>query len=158
MLRIDKSIYDTNLAICENISYFKKIDRGLLSQNILGYLRNFIEYIVIKEFSQGDDVNPNDYDFRVAALKYIKSRGNLRFLYKFHDLLQKSVSHYTVDGDGSERLMLKYYEYLLKVKKFLKEKYNMNVLENINEFPLNIDTELNEYYSKIAKKINKPKE
>lgn len=156
MLRIDKSIYDTNLAICENISYFKKIDRGLLSQNILGYLRNFIEYIVIKEFSQGDDVNPNDYDFRVAALKYIKSRGNLRFLYKFHDLLQKSVSHYTVDGDGSERLMLKYYEYLLKVKKFLKEKYNMNVLENINEFPLNIDTELNEYYSKIAKKINKP--
>ena len=30
--------------------------------------------------------------------------------------LQKSVSHYTLDENGSDRLMLKYYEYLLKIK------------------------------------------
>lgn len=156
MLKIDKAIYDTSEVICGNISYFGKANRGLLSQNILGQVRNFVEYVAIKELSQGKDVNPNDYDLRVDALKYIKKKGNLRFLYKFHDLLQKSVSHYTVDKDGSERLMLKYYEYLLKVKKFLKKQYNMNVLENIHEFPLNTDTELSEYYSKIAEIIENP--
>jgi hypothetical protein len=31
---------------------------------------------------------------------------------KFHDLLKISTSHYTLDGDASERLMLKYYEYI----------------------------------------------
>ena len=36
-------------------------------------------------------------------------------------------------------MMLKYYEYLLKIKVFLKEKYNMDVLENIDDFPLNLD-------------------
>ena len=108
MLRIDKAILDTNGVICDNISQLSFADRGLLSQNILGQIRNFVEYIAIKAYSNGQDVNPNDYDLNVAALKDMQRRGNLRFLYRFHEMLQKSVSHYTVDKDGSERLMLKY--------------------------------------------------
>ena len=50
------------------------------------------------------------------AEKYVKKIGKLRFLGKFHDLLQISVSHYTPDENASERLMLKYYEYLIKIK------------------------------------------
>ena len=117
MLRIDKAILDTNRAICDNISQLSFVDRGLLSQNILSQLRNFVEYIAIKVYSNGQDVNPNDYDLNVAALKDMQRRGDLRFLYSFHEMLQKSVSHYTVDKDGSERLMLKYYAYLLKIKR-----------------------------------------
>ena len=71
-------------------------------------------------------------------------------------MLQKSVSHYTVDKDGSERLMLKYYEYLLKIKIYLKKTLNMDLLENIDNFPLNIDTEVYDYYKKIAEKIESP--
>lgn len=120
MLRIDKAILDTNGVICDNISQLSFVDRGLLSQNILGQIRNFVEYIAIKAYSNGQDVNPNDYDLNVAALKDMQRRGDLRFLYRFHEMLQKSVSHYTVDKDGSERLMLKYYEHLLKIKLYLK--------------------------------------
>ena len=29
-----------------------------------------------------------------------------------------SVSHYTFEGDASERLMLKYYEYLLRTRRY----------------------------------------
>ncbi len=72
----------------------------------------------------------------------MQRRGELRFLYRFHEMLQKSVSHYTVDKDGSERLMLKYYEHLLKIKLYLKQTFNLDVLENISDFPLNTDTEL----------------
>lgn len=156
MLKIDKAILDVNEVICDNISIFDSSERGLLSQNILSQVRNFVEYVAIKAFSNGRDVNPNDYELNVAALKSMQARGNLRFLYRFHKMLQKSVSHYTIDKDGSERLMLKYYEYLLKIKLYLKDTYNLEVLENIQDFPLNTDTELSEYYTKIAGKIEAP--
>lgn len=156
MLRIDKALLDTNGVICDNIRQLSKTDRGLLSQNILGQIRNFVEYIAIKAYTNGQDVNPNDYDLNVAALKDLQRRGDLRFLYRFHELLQKSVSHYTVDKDGSERLMLKYYEYLLRIKLYLKQSFNLFVLENINDFPLNMDTELSDYYEKIAERIESP--
>ena len=120
MLRIDKAILDADNVICDNISKFDFSERGLLSQNILGYVRNFVEYVAIKAFSNGADVNPNDYELNVAALKDMQRRGELRFLYRVHEIIQKSVSHYTVDKDGSERLMLKYYEHLFKIKIYLK--------------------------------------
>lgn len=156
MLRIDKAILDTNGVICDNIAQLSPVDRGLLSQNILGQIRNFVEYIAIKAYTNGQDVNPNDYELNVTALKDMQRRGDLRFLYRFHEMLQKSVSHYTVDKDGSERLMLKYYEHLLKIKLYLKRTFNLDVLKNISDFPLNTDTELSDYYEKIVERIESP--
>lgn len=156
LLRIDRTILDASGVICDNIAQFGSTERGLLSQNILGHIRNFVEYIAIKVFSNGEDVNPHDYSLNVEALKDMQRRGDLRFLYKFHELLQKSVSHYTVDKDGSERLMLKYYEHLLKIKLYLKQTYNLDVLENLEDFPLDTDTELSDYYTKIAERIESP--
>lgn len=65
MLAIDKAIIDTDKVICNNISKFDASERGLLSQNILSQLRNFVEYIAMKVCSSERDVNPNDYDERV---------------------------------------------------------------------------------------------
>ena len=53
MLRIDKAILDTDRVVCDNIRQLSGTDRGLLSQNILGHLRNFVEYIAIKAYSNG---------------------------------------------------------------------------------------------------------
>ena len=156
MHRVDKAIQITNDVICDNIKRFDINDRGLLSQNILSQVRNFVEYIAIKSVTNDKDVDPNDYELRVAALKELQRHGELRFLDKFHKMLQKSVSHYTVDKDGSERLMLKYYECLLRIKHYLKQIYNMNVLENIQDFPLDTDTELSDYYEKIAERVEVP--
>ena len=52
--------------------------------------------------------------------------------------------------------MLKYYEHLLKIKLYLKQTYNLDVLGNIENFPLNTDTELSDYYTKIAERIESP--
>lgn len=154
MLKIDKAILDTNKIICKNIDKFDDSERGLLSQNILAQLRNFVEYIAGKLYSRGVDIDPNNYDKKKEAWEFIKTQGKLRFLSKFHAMLQKSVSHYTIDEGGSERLMLKYYEYLLKIKVFLKDEYDLDVLKNIDEFPLNLDSNLMEYYEKIAIRVN----
>lgn len=154
MFRIDKAIYDTDSAICKNIDRFDSSERGLLSQNILSQLRNLVEYIAEKVMAGGNDIDPNDYKFKEEAVTFLKSRGQYRFLSKFHSLLQKSVSHYTVDEDGSERLMLKYYEYLLRIKSFLSNEYGMEILNNISDFPLDLDPHFSEYYEKIAERIN----
>lgn len=156
LLRIDEAILTTNTNICKNINMFDESERGFLSQNILAQLRNFVEYIAVKIYSKGEDANPNDHNYKGLALDSLQKDGKLRFLSNFHNLLQKSVSHYTYNEDGSERLMLKYYEYLLKVKLFLKDKYNFEVLENIEDFPINNDTQLIEYYEKISEKIVTP--
>ena len=156
MLRIDKAIYDTNKVICGNIAYFRNLDRGFLCQNVLSQLRNFTEYVVMKIYCGEVDFDPNNQDLREAALKKMRGDGNLRFLSKLHQLLQKSASHYTLDKDNSERLMLKYYEFLLKIKKYLYEKFSISVLENIQDFPINLDTELIEYYFKIGQRIESP--
>lgn len=153
MNRIDNAIANTSKAICENISLLELSDRGLISQNILQLCRNFVEYVAIKAYSNGQDLDPHNQQSNKDALNFMKKTGDLKFLYKFHDMLQKSTSHYTFDKDGSERLMLKYYEYLLKIKVYLKNNFNLNVLDNIEKFPLNTDTELYEYYEKIAEKI-----
>jgi hypothetical protein len=156
MLKVDKAIYITNNAICNNITQLNSMDRGLLSQNILSQMRNFVEYIAIKICYNGSDLDPNDYSLHTKALDFIKSHGEVNFLSKFYTLLQPSVSHYTFDEDASERLMLKYYEYLLRIQQYLKKNFAMDVLENISEFPLNMDTELFDYYQKIVQKINVP--
>ena len=157
MLKIDQVIIDNNENICKNISKFDSSERGLLSQNILSQLRNFVEIIVLKICSKEADPDPHNYDLIKASLVTLKSSNkNLRFLFQFHKLLQISASHYTVDENCSERLMLKYYEYLLKIKIFLKENYNLQVLQNIEKFPLNTDKELAEYHEKIVEKICSP--
>ena len=128
MLRVDDVVYDANTNICKNIEILGPINTGLLSQNILSQIRNLVEYIIIKIYSvdtNNPDINPNAQDVNKNAIKYVKSLGAYRDISKFHDILQKSVSHYTIDEDGSERLMLKYYENLLNLRVFMKQKYNM---------------------------------
>ena len=53
--------------------------------------------------------------------------------------------------------MLKYYEYLLKIKSHLKKEYDFEVLENIDQFPINTDPAFAHYYEQIAVKINETK-
>jgi len=155
MSKIDNTILEIDKVICCNISRFDDSERGLLSQNILSQLRNLVEHISLKIYAGGNDIE-NTYENITKANIYVSSRGNLRFLKKFYDLLQISASHYTLDEENSERLMLKYYEYLLKIKIFLKNTYNLVVLTNINEFPLKMDSAMKEYYEKIAERIDNP--
>ena len=156
MQNIDKAILTIDKAISKNIDCFDDSERGLLSQNILSQLRNFIEHISLKAFSSGQDIE-NSYENIEKANAFVKSRADLKFLNKFHKFLQPVASHYTLDEENSERLMLKYYEYLLKIKSYLKKTHNLDVLENIDQFPIDIDSTTKEYYEKIAQRINLPK-
>lgn len=149
----DSNILTIDASICKNIDALSESDRGLLSQNILDKLRNFVEAINLKVYSVNHTAALNCYDDIVKANDYVSSRGELSFLSRFHDCLKISVSHYTLDDDSSIRLMLKYYDYLLRIREFLHEQFGLNVLSNLENYPINDESELNEYYESIAQKI-----
>lgn len=146
------NILDISRNIDKNIKKSSS-DRGFLSQNILSQLRNFVEAISLYFYVKSAELTDNNYKNIKKANEYVKTKGNLNVLSKFHKLLQISTSHYTLDEENSERLMLKYYEYLLRIKKLMMVE-DITVLENIDKFPLNIDITLQQYYNKIAEKID----
>jgi energy-coupling factor transporter ATP-binding protein EcfA2 len=149
---IDKQILVINRNICRHISEANGETRGMVSQDILAQLRNFVEHIMLKIYARGNDIS-DDYKNICKAIDYVEAHGKYKDIRRFHDFLQIVASHYTMDEENSERLMLKYYEYLLKLRKFLNDEYSLEILDNLEEFPIDLDETLQEYYEKIAMKI-----
>lgn len=58
------------------------------------------------------------------------------------------------DEGQSERLMLKYYNFLWQIRDFLQKEYGMSVLQNLEKFPLNTDKLDEEYYELVANAVN----
>lgn len=152
MATVSKQIQNAEEAICQNIESLAH-QRALLSQNILAQLRNLVEGVVVRLHTGSHDAEFN-YAAVEPGLAFVKSKGKLNFLGRFHKLIQISASHYTLDGDASERLMLKYYEYLCRVRSLLQTSCGMTVLANLNDFPVDLDPSLREYHEKIAVRID----
>lgn len=55
----------------------------------------------------------------------------------------------------SERLLLKYYDYLWQIRYVLKADHNIDVLINLEKFPRNMDKTDEEYYKLVAEAIEK---
>lgn len=155
-LQIDEQILKIDKVICRHISNLSNLSRGEISQDILSQLRHFVEHIILKVYANGSDIEDSHENLQ-QAVKYVKSKKDLRHLSRFHHFLQISVSHRTLEEENSERLMLKYYEYLLRIRNFLHEKYSLDVLANLEQFPLEMDDDLREYYEKIVYKVEEYK-
>ncbi|MCZ6150522.1 ATP-dependent RecD-like DNA helicase [Campylobacter ureolyticus] len=155
MKAIDQ-IKNIDQQICKNID-INFCNRGLLSQNILGHIRSLIEHSCVF-IVYGND-NFSQCEIYKAIQNATKEIGNknlkFRFLLRFHNFFQLSVSHYSHDENFSERLMLKYLECLIRLKKLFKNEYNIEILQNLHRFPRDIDKNLNIYYEKIQEKIQK---
>ena len=151
MATIKNQILSADGAICKNIGLLTD-QRDLLSQNVLSQLRNLVEGIVVL-LKEGSVDGEFHYDKVDTAIAFVNSKAKLNFLGRFHKLIQKSASHYTLDGDASERLMLKYYEYLYRVRRLLQVGYGFSILENLEAFPIDLDPSLKEYHEKIAERI-----
>jgi hypothetical protein len=151
MASIAEQIQSANEAICQNIAALGE-QRPLLSQNVLAQLRNLVEGVIVR-LHLGADGAEFRYEAVESALAYIRTQGKLNFLGRFHKLLQASASHYTLDGDASERLMLKYYEYLLRLRSLVWATCGKIVLANLESFPVDLDPSLREYHLKIAERI-----
>lgn len=150
MTIVSKQIQSADEVICLNIEKLED-QRALLSQNILSQLRNLVEGVAVLLHTDSDA--EFNYAAVEPALNFVKGKAKLNFLGKFHKLIQISASHFTLDGDASERLMLKYYEYLYRIRNLLQRNYGIGILANLEAFPVDLDPSLREYHEKIAAKI-----
>jgi len=148
---VGEHIQSTDAAICQNIASLAD-QRELLSQNVLAQLRNLVEGVAVRLRLGSADAEYN-YPAIGLGLAFVKAKGQYSFLSRFHKLLEASASHYTMDGDASERLMLRYYEYLLRIRTLLKDSCRIEALANLESFPVDLDPSLREYHEKIAARI-----
>ncbi|QPC85257.1 AAA family ATPase [Phototrophicus methaneseepsis] len=152
MRRIDEQILRSDAAICRHIENLDALGRGAVSQDVLSNLRTFVEHTMFKIYAHTNDTT-YDYSHIEQAISFVKTMAQLKFLSRFHAYLQIVASHYTLDPEDSERVMLKYYEFMLEIKYYLKTYFNLDVLSNLDQFPLNTDRNLQEYYEKIVEKL-----
>ncbi len=152
-MKINDSINTICKTIDDNIDELAGKNIQLLSQNIVAHLRNLVERVALKIYSDGKDIYPDNYDNIKKAVQNLKSKGQYKFLQQFYKFTQHSVSHYSPDGDSSYRLMLKYYVSLQKIKTFLQSEYQLEVLHNLDQFPFTQDPDTQQYYEKIAECI-----
>lgn len=151
MSTVGSHIQSLDEVICQNI-YLLAEQRALLSQNLLAQLRNLVEVVSVALHANSLSAEFS-YPAIEPGLAFVRSKGKINFLGKFHKLIQSSTSHYTLDGDASERLMLKYYEYLYRIRALLNEHFKIDVLANLEAFPIDLDPSLQEYHEKIASRL-----
>ena len=152
MTIIDENIITIDAKICSYLDNIDNESRGAISQDILAQLIHLVEQIMLKFYARNRDIDDTD-DNVTAAMEFAQANGELKTLFRFRNYLQIVAAHSTLDENASERLMLKYYQYLLETKKLLRRHFNMQILHNLNKFPLHLDSALQEYYAKIAYQI-----
>lgn len=158
---IDKfieKILTTNKVICNNIEKREKInDDGLLAQNILAQLRNFVEAIILKIYSIQHSADFSQ-ESKKRAIKFIKQNDDFVFLARLHRRLEVTDSHSTVEPESALRLMWRYYDDLLNCSKYLKDNYNIDTLHNLEKLPIEEDETLKDYYKQISLELERFKQ
>lgn len=152
MATVEQQVLNSSSAVEQNIAV-RSTDRGFLSQNLLQYLRHLVEGLIVYAYAPDRSVTYNYQTQFDVARDAVNGDARYQLLTRFHNLLQISVSHYTLDRDPSERLMLKYYEYLLRTRELAKQHLSLDILQNLEQFPLHEDPALRTYYEKIAGRI-----
>ena len=146
-------IANANNAIEAALCRLDSNGRGASSRDALNNLRNLVEHVAVYAVNGQIPQGKCYYNAISPALDAMRKSNKTRFIYDLHSLLQRSVSHYTLSEDGSERLMLSYYEGMVRLKSYCTTELHVSILTNLESYPLDTDPGLSEYYRLIANRI-----
>lgn len=121
---------------------------------IIKQLRTLVEHIATYHYGtvKSMEIRMDKENLRIVVPFMKESKNNILFLAEIHKYLQASSSHYVIDEISAPRLLNKYLPSLYKTKKWLKEKYDKDILNNLFKFSC-IQTNNNNLYNEII--INK---
>lgn len=126
-----KEIIKASEAIDRELKRMTADNRGETAVNILNAVRNLNDNIAYKIWH---DLHTNQpMSVNKVASKF-SSIANYQFIARFDKYLRKSLSHFTPSLDGGARLLIKYYQYLIELKKTMQKKYNLEIIKNIDNF------------------------
>ena len=150
-----KELRNANKAIEHAIDNLEFSGRGPVARSVLGDLRHLVEHVAMCTVHGGKNV-PGDYFSEAkAAIKQMGTAKDTRFIADFHIYLQEVVSHYVPTEDSSERLLLKYYEYLILLKHYAANALGIQILGNLDKIPLDTDPGLDGYHREIANRVDR---
>jgi DNA replication protein DnaC len=152
MATLEKKILITSDDIDRNIDQLLVTGRGFVSRNVLKQLRVLVEQIAVL-------THLNDLTSEVAyhtqiipALTFIKQQGQYRFLNDFYEKLN-AVMHTSLTDEDADMLMINYVTNLFFLKKLCYEKYRIDILKNLKNYPTDLDPGLRKYYEEIFIKL-----
>lgn len=162
IVKYDKKYWQNNiLKISDEIEIDlskDKDDREVLSSNILKNIRHLVDSVVAFIYvTEVKKINDKRYDNIKEGYKYAKSNSEYNFISEFGTLLNSTVGHDVIIGEYAERLMQSYYFILIKLKDILFRKFEIIILKNIYNYPLDLDESTKKYYSIILPVVNKCK-
>lgn len=147
------NIIEISKYLDEQFASFGEKSRISISVETIKRLRDLMDHIgAFIYLSEDPNYKPkNEFDCIEKGKKYIRSNGTKYCLLdQFSKKLKISVSHYSPFDEGAERLMIGYIEYLVQLKHFLYRDYRIEILKNVQKFPLDLDKTFEEYYRKIV--------
>lgn len=153
-MTVVEEIYFYNDTISDRIDRLDEPSLVNPALDVLKLLRDFTERVAIL-FFYGKEVDDIDYKKIETAKKEVKKEAKYKFWHQFYFFLENSTSHYAIREEGSERLLLKYYENMLFMKNYLFQNYNIKIFNNLYKILKLYGLETNNiYYEKIADVIN----
>lgn len=154
METILSKIYEQNSKIERDISRIGTFEDGEICSNIIIKLRTYVEHIAAYHY-----INKKNLAYAVtqqnitAGIHFVHQDKKLQFITDFHKFLQACSSHYVVSEVTSPRLIQKYLPYLFKIKKWMKETYNVNLLNNLNGLSKLNESDLTDFYKPIKEMV-----
>lgn len=134
--------------IIDEISLLGK-SRDEVSKKMLGRLNDLCSASLLLNAIYNGHSNPNmRLSWDISLLN-----KNTRFMSKFLRGIEY-IGKKVPDNGQSERLMLKYYDYMWQIRRFIKENFNLSILLNLEKFPTNTDKQDDEYYKSIYEVID----
>lgn len=145
---IDKRLIETAALIDGKFAKVNEENRSEISAEILSHIRNFCEAFMYKVY---DEDNSEDLYQTQDNLKKVRVyfKDKHYDIWRFHTLLDSSVGHMDFGPMPSEALTIKYIPKLVVIKDFLLKEYGINILENIDRYPLDLDKSIVSFYEKI---------
>ena len=143
VMACDKSIV-RSIDTIEN----RSATRDEISQDILPRLNDLCRAALLQ----------NSYNLRCTKpnlqLAYEQAQLDLRTKYLANFLRCLKYIDCRIPEEGqSERLMLKYYNFMWQIRKYFWDNNRISILQNLEKFPLNTNQLDNEYYNIVAKAI-----
>lgn len=151
---IEKSIYNIDSKICGIIDDYTVLqDSQKVADYVIQFLRTYLENIAARIYAYE---NPNKQvpilgkdKWYTQYMKPLKESNEYGYIWRLHHSLQITISHYVPAEDGAVRLMEGYLSRLYQLRDQMREKFELTLMSNLEEYPQEKNSELDPYYEKI---------
>lgn len=141
--------------IVSALSQVDEKERKEVAENIIVSLRHFVQNLqcYIREV-KSPEIFDKRYKEEEQANSFCKANSKYNFLSEFLDCLNSSIGHQSIYGEYAERLIQKYFYFLIRIKKLFADEFNIKILDNLEKYPIDLDNSFFNYYKKIINGFN----